>query len=271
MTAGTAAQAVSRFQTYLGTHEQPPGSNHVPGITDFLHTPNGTGTGDSPWCAETVSRVLADIGQSDFFGHQFVNGIAYVPYITALARSTGRLIPKTSGQPGDVCIFVWGGAGSNTNGDHTGMVVYKNADGSYHTIEGNAGGPDGVGDEVAFHDRPVSELLGFYRPAYAPPNTVAKSTPVVVPRPTPPPPVAHPGVPSYPGFTLHLSTPFISGAAVKTWQTQMTARGWKLTADGVYGPASDAVCKQFQTEKHLTVDGIVGPATWAAAWTSPIS
>jgi hypothetical protein len=58
---------------------------------------------------------------------------------------------------------------------------------------------------------------------------------------------------------------------VATWQRQMAARGWDLTADGMYGPGSQSVCQQFQAEKGLGVDGLVGPQTWAAAWTAPVS
>jgi hypothetical protein len=60
----------------------------------------------------------------------------------------------------------------------------------------------------------------------------------------------------------------------KTWQNQMRARGWakKLgVADGVYGPASKAVCQAFQQEKGVPVTGEVDAHTWALAWTAPIS
>lgn len=59
---------------------------------------------------------------------------------------------------------------------------------------------------------------------------------------------------------------------VMVWQGQMRTRGWDVGpggADGVYGPASEKVCRAFQAEKQLTVDGRVGPNTWAAAWTAP--
>jgi peptidoglycan hydrolase-like protein with peptidoglycan-binding domain len=259
MTA-TAAMAISRFEQLLKTSEQPPGSNHVPGISNFLFTHNGSRTGDSPWCAEAVSRVLSDVGQLDFYGHQFVNGIAYVPYITALARATGRMIPPTGGAPGDVCIFVFGGRHSNINGDHTGMVVLRNNDGTYHTIEGNARGRDSIGDEVAFHDRRLSELLGFYRPAYGAPQPIRaeRPTPVVPPLPA--------GVPAYPGATVHLTSPLFRSATAKTWQTQMAKRGRTIEVDGIYGPDSEAICREFQTAHQLTIDGIVGPVTWLATF-----
>jgi peptidoglycan hydrolase-like protein with peptidoglycan-binding domain len=58
---------------------------------------------------------------------------------------------------------------------------------------------------------------------------------------------------------------------VRTWQTQMSARGWTIDADGKYGPQSSTVCRQFQQEKGLAADSLVGPQTWSASWTSPVT
>lgn len=58
---------------------------------------------------------------------------------------------------------------------------------------------------------------------------------------------------------------------IAQWQERMVQRGWHLSADGVFGPVTANVCRQFQTEKHLTVDGLVGPVTWSAAWTLPVT
>lgn len=77
-----------------------------------------------------------------------------------------------------------------------------------------------------------------------------------------------PGIPAFPGRDLH-QPPIMTGADVRTWQTQMAALGWAITVDGAYGPSSETICRQVQAEKHLVVDGVVGPATWQAAWTAP--
>jgi putative peptidoglycan binding protein len=58
---------------------------------------------------------------------------------------------------------------------------------------------------------------------------------------------------------------------VRTWQNQMSARGWTIGVDGIYGPQSESVCRSFQSEKGLSVDGLVGPNTWAATWTAPVT
>jgi hypothetical protein len=58
---------------------------------------------------------------------------------------------------------------------------------------------------------------------------------------------------------------------LRTWQSRMAARGWKIDADGLYGDQTASITRQFQAEKGLFVDGLIGPQTWAAAWTAPIT
>lgn len=58
---------------------------------------------------------------------------------------------------------------------------------------------------------------------------------------------------------------------VQVWQAQMSGRGWTIDVDGIFGPQSDNVCRQFQQEKGLGVDGLVGPNTWDATWSAPVT
>ena len=55
-----------------------------------------------------------------------------------------------------------------------------------------------------------------------------------------------------------------NGPDVVALQQGLIAAGYSVTADGDFGPGTDAAVKQFQASKDLTADGIVGPATWAA-------
>ncbi|MFJ5883113.1 peptidoglycan-binding protein [Kitasatospora cineracea] len=74
------------------------------------------------------------------------------------------------------------------------------------------------------------------------------------------------GAPRWPGRYLKVQSPMLHGDDVLMWQRRMAARGWSISADGWYGPASAQVCRSFQQRHGLGVDGIVGPVTWNAAW-----
>lgn len=60
-------------------------------------------------------------------------------------------------------------------------------------------------------------------------------------------------------------------ASVRSWQARMRQRGWLIKVDGFYGESSAVVCRKFQADKRLGVDGLLGPATFAAAWTLPVT
>lgn len=53
------------------------------------------------------------------------------------------------------------------------------------------------------------------------------------------------------------------GQSVKTLQQLLTAVGYPLAADGIFGDRTEAAVKKFQKDNGLTVDGIVGPKTWS--------
>ncbi|REE97302.1 peptidoglycan-binding protein [Thermomonospora umbrina] len=154
-------------------------------------------------------------------------------------------------EPGDIVFFDWGATNSTGAIDHVGIVEKVLGGGRLQTIEGN------TGDAVRRRVRSSSVIAGFGRPNYD-----GKE----------PPPPSRPGTkaPKWPGRYL-TQPPIMSGDDVRTWQTQMKKRGWRLTADGRYGPRSEEVCRSFQREKGLKVDGVVGPQTWRQAWEAPLT
>lgn len=95
--------------------------------------------------------------------------------------------------------------------------------------------------------------------------------PAPAPAPAPhPAPVPPQHAPPFPGRLLR-TPPNTQGGDVLSWQAQMRRRGWNIGVDGIYGPQSAGICRQFQQEKRLAVDGVVGPITWNETWTAPVT
>jgi peptidoglycan hydrolase-like protein with peptidoglycan-binding domain len=60
-----------------------------------------------------------------------------------------------------------------------------------------------------------------------------------------------------------------TGSDVKLLQTNLNSKGYKLTADGVFGELTLAAVKNYQSKNKLSVDGLVGPATLAKVNVKP--
>jgi peptidoglycan hydrolase-like protein with peptidoglycan-binding domain len=58
---------------------------------------------------------------------------------------------------------------------------------------------------------------------------------------------------------------------LRRWQQRMKDRGWIINPDGLYGPQTAGIAREFQSEKSLQVDALIGPETWRAAWEAPIT
>ena len=53
------------------------------------------------------------------------------------------------------------------------------------------------------------------------------------------------------------------GADVRSAQRLLTARGYTLEADGIFGPNTRSAVIQFQNSRSLAADGVIGPNTWS--------
>jgi chitosanase len=62
--------------------------------------------------------------------------------------------------------------------------------------------------------------------------------------------------------TLQLEKPYLRGQDVVDLQKQLAAKGFANSADGVYGPFTDALVKQWQSTQGISgEDSVVGPKT----------
>lgn len=139
-------------RSWLGTKEDPAGSNHC-GITEWYADTSGlewTRRGN-PWCDMSVSKWLSDAGLPTLY--------CYCPtHVNAFKLGTaGSWIGGGDPQPGDVVFFDWNHDGI---ADHVGLVEVVNNDGTVTTIEGN------VADAVRRQIRTRAVILGFGRPHY---------------------------------------------------------------------------------------------------------
>jgi cell wall-associated NlpC family hydrolase len=132
------------------------GNNEGGRIREYRSATAGAENTPGPWCAYFVSWLAknagAPIGPAG-------NGTGYVPTLEAWGKQEGRYQDAGTArpQPGDIVIFDWAGDGV---ADHTGIVERVDADGSVHTIEGNAS------DQVLrrTYGNGSNDIKGFVRP-----------------------------------------------------------------------------------------------------------
>ncbi|HYH96066.1 peptidoglycan-binding protein [Hyalangium sp.] len=61
------------------------------------------------------------------------------------------------------------------------------------------------------------------------------------------------------------------GGAVTELQNLLRSKGHNVSADGDFGPRTQAAVKSFQASRGLAADGVVGPQTWAALRSGGVS
>ena len=158
----TARDVLNIARNDLGYKESPAGSNRTKYGEWY-------GLNGQPWCMMAIQFWLNQAGVP-------------VPLKTASCGSFMRAAQVhgqwvTVGyQPGDIVIMDFPGNKART--DHCGIVVTALTDG-VRTIEGNtAVGNDSNGGEVMERTRPLSVIIGAYRPHYAEENVEKEKNPV---------------------------------------------------------------------------------------------
>jgi hypothetical protein len=140
--SGPGRKALAEARTWIGTREDPAGSNHTRFGVWF-------GADGVPWCNIFVSYCFS-VGAkytiaAGFHGPGVTSrGCAYVPSTEAWLRATGMWLGRVDPQPGDIAIYNWAG--------------------EFPAIEGNtAVGNDSDGGEVMRRERSLDDVDGFGR------------------------------------------------------------------------------------------------------------
>ena len=156
----TAKDVMNKAISFVGTKESPANSNNVMFNTNYYGKPvNGS---SYPWCCAYVWDVFRQADASDLFydGQK----TAYCPTVESWGKSKGMAINKENGRYGDIVLFDFNGSGVS---GHIGLIVEKNPDGTYLTVEGNTSvGNDANGGMVMYRTRNISTIRCIIRPEY---------------------------------------------------------------------------------------------------------
>ena len=209
-----------------------------------------------PWCAYFMVWCAREAG----IGSDIIPSIYGCTSLTKWYKDRGlfQYSPAYGGsyapKAGDLVIFDWDPSAGNGQ-DHVGIVTGIN--GNYvSTVEGNSSGNGHNDGNLLYRTQRLAlnhkYIAGYCTPAYT-------DSPV-----TPVNPVEWDNPDSYPFPTRDIyyrSSNTMTGSDVKWVQAVLRKLSYSIDIDGSFGPASEAVVKQFQSDHGLEVDGSVGPAT----------
>lgn len=167
---------IDTARSYIGTDDgYDGGNNNIIFNTDYY---GKEVSGDAyPWCCAFVWDIFRMCGASELFYDG--KKTAYCPTVLEWGRSNGLTVGKSNGQYGDIVLFDWNGDGV---ADHIGLIIGKNSDGSYQTVEGNTSNSNySNGGYVLEMTRYPRSIIGIIRPRYqevismpSKPNTTSK-------------------------------------------------------------------------------------------------
>lgn len=150
----TANEIVAKAKSYIGTKENPLGSNNVIFNTDYYgHAVSGS---SYAWCCVFVWDVFRMCGASDLFYDG--KKTAYCPTLQAWGKKAGLSVPTSDVRAGDIVLFDWNG---NKDPDHVGIATGIINNGVFPTVEGN------INDAVCAMSRQPGQVCCVLRPKYA--------------------------------------------------------------------------------------------------------
>lgn len=164
----TAKQIIDKAKSYIGTKESPPGSNNVIFNTDYYgHPVSGS---YYYWCCTFVWDVFRMCNASKLFydGQKTASCTAVLRW----AQSKGLIVSNSSGKEGDIILFDWDHSG---DADHIGLIISKNSNGSYQTVEGNTSLSNNSNGGSVMERTRSSCIRAIIRPKYD--NTPSAPTP----------------------------------------------------------------------------------------------
>ena len=245
------------------------------------------------YCDLFVTWVFWKALGEDFVLNHLPGGASYN---TDYRASKGGRVSRSEAAPGDILVFDWNWATSATN--HVGILEKRLSGDRFQTLEGNTSvsnaGSQGNGGRVARRIRRHDQVRYVLRPSWSK-AAGAQTAPASKPKPKP----AKSKAPAFPlprkagamyFYGIGKEKEAVTGKVKNTgvpndvvlykgkyhskgllrWQKQMKERGWKITADGLFGPETEKVTKQFQELIGEKVGGKIGPKTFAAAWDEPV-
>lgn len=253
-------QVVATAKKYLGCKESD-GSHRK--IIDLYnsHKPLARGyavTYKDAWCATYVSAVAVECGLTDIMPTE----CGCIPMVQ-LYKNLGRWQEADNYIPqvGDVVMYDWqdSGKGDNTgNPDHVGIVASISGN-TMKIIEGN------ISDSVAYRSLKVN---GKYIRGYCLPDYASKASGGTVSNPISNETTTKPkDTTKYYNVKLPLLKFGSEGAAVKSMQQLLIAKGYKLPeygADGDFGEETADALEAYQEANNLAVDIRCGAKTWAS-------
>ena len=153
----SASEIINKARSFLGTKEEPPGSNNVVFNTDYYgHAVSGN---NYAWCAAFVWDMFRMCGASELYYDG--KRTAYCPALQKWGRENNLSLSDVHAvRPGDLVLYDWNG---NKTADHIGICVSATAS-TITTIEGN------TDDAVREVTRYYSSVCAVIRPKYTEPT-----------------------------------------------------------------------------------------------------